>query len=517
VSDRKRGLTRHAVTGLFWTAWGKGARAILQLLVLGVMARLLSPADFGVVNTALVVVGFSQIFSQIGMGPALVQRPNLEPRHIQTAFVSSVLLGLILGALIWLAAPVGAAFFRMDRLEPVLKTLAWLFPIRGLASVAESLMQRDMRFRWLANREVVSYAVGYGLVGIGLALLGWGIWALVAAQMGYAIVNAVLLLIGRPPTFRVRPERQAFSELLYFSGGFTAARTAMYLAHQGDNLVVGRELGSAALGVYGRAYQLMAMPAALFGDLLDTVLFPAMARVQGELQRLEKGYRRGLSLTALVMLPMSVVLYILAPELIHVVLGPRWTAVIVPFQIFAVGQLFRTSYKLSDSMARATGSVYRRAWRQLLYACLVMGGAWIGQHWGVEGACLGVLIAVTINFLLMAQLSLSVSSMSWRSFLSAHGPALKLSAAVGVIAWTSATVLRQSALPPVARLIVAGGVTLVCSFLLIWRLPLVFLGSDGLWMAEMLGTYLPKRFRPTRVSVGGAAAGGTAAGDVAAP
>jgi PST family polysaccharide transporter len=191
--------------------------------------------------------------------------------------------------------------------------------------------------------------------------------------------------------------------------------------------------------------------------------------------------------------------------------------VIVPFQIFSVGQLFRTSYILSDSMARATGSVYRRAWRQVLYALLVLGGAWVGQHWGVEGAALGVLMAVTINFTVMAQLSLSVSGMSWRSFFSAHVPALRLAAAVGIIDWTLATVLRHWALPPAVRLTLVGSVTLLSVLLLVQRLPRLFLGRDGLWMVELLSGYLPKRFRPARLSVSGTAAGSTAVGETAAP
>src|SRR5439155_10953704 len=118
----------------------------------------------------------------------------------------------------------------------------------------------------------------------------------------------------------------------------------------------------------------------------------------------------------------SVALVLLAPEAVHVLLGARWTRVVAPFQILAIGMLFRTSYKMSDSLTRATGAVYRRAWRQVVYAGLVIGGAWIGQHWDLTGVAWGVLASLTINFLLMAQLSLTVAGLTWTSLWHMHVP-----------------------------------------------------------------------------------------------
>ena len=117
----------------------------LRLVVLFLLARLLSPANFGVVGAATVVMGFSAIFSQLGMAPAIVQRPVLEPRHEQAAFSASVGFGLLLGAMLWLLAPEIAAFFRIPAVQPVLRTFAWTFPLAGFAIVAEAVMQRELR------------------------------------------------------------------------------------------------------------------------------------------------------------------------------------------------------------------------------------------------------------------------------------------------------------------------------------------------------------------------------------
>jgi len=493
VAPLNRTLTQRTITGMAWTAWGKAAYAGLQLGVLAVMARLLAPADFGVVSAALVVIGFSTVFSQLGFGPALVQRPELEPRHLDTAFSASVLFGALLGAIIWLGAPSAAALLRIEGVSPVLRVLAWVFPLQGLGVAAESLLRRELRFQWLANLDVSAYAIGYGLVGIALALAGWGVWALVAGQIAQGLVRTGVLLFHRPPRLRPTFDLRAFRELLYFGGGFTVAKAANYLAVQGDNLVVGRFLGPQALGFYGRAYSLMSAPAYGFGTVLDVVLFPAMAKVQHDPKRLAMAYRRGVSLIALLVLAPSAALLLLGPEFIAVVLGSRWAPAVAPFQILTIGMLFRTSYKMSDSLARSTGAVYRRAWRQILYAALVLLGAWIGQHWGISGVAWGALAALAVNFFVMAELSLSVTGMTWGALWQAHVPAVRLTIASFPIVLVTTLVLRHFAVPHLAVLGVAAGVAAASTLALCVRWPHLFLGSEGLWILEALRGLRPRR------------------------
>lgn len=488
-------LTRRSVAGVLWMAGGRGTNAVLQLLVLVVLARMLAPADFGVVSAALVVIGFSAIFAHLGLGPAVVQRPVLERRHRDTALTVSVVIGVAFGGLVAVAAPLAAAFFRVDALVPVLRALALVFPLQGVAVVAESLARRELRFRWLSVVDVTAYAVGYGVVGIALAYAGYGAWALVAAELVKVLARTAILLGGQHGRARPGWDTGAFRELMYFGGGFTVARIANYLAVQGDNLVVGRALGPAALGVYGRAYQLMAAPAAALGDVLDTVLFPAMARVQADRPRLAAAYRRAVAMVAAAVLPLSVVVVILAPEIIRVALGPRWSAAVLPFQVLATGMLFRTSYKMSDSLARATGSVYRRAWRQFVYAGLVIGGALLGQRWGIAGVAAAVVLALAVNFSLMAHLSLSVSGLSWAGFARVHLPPAALAAACLPVTWGMAAALRDAALPALVVLGASAATTAAWGLLLVWSAPAVFLGPDVVWMLATLRSYLPAHRR----------------------
>ena len=488
---KTRGLSHSILGGLFWTLVGTGGQAVLRLLVLVILARLLTPADFGVVSAALVVVGFTTIFSQLGVGPAVVQRPDLEAVHLRAGFTLSLLFGSLTTVLICMLAPATASFFHIPELTPVVRVLSVVFLVSGTSVVAESLMQRDMQFRRLAVINLVAFGAGYGAVGVGLALMGWGVWALVGAQLAQTVLKTGISLIVRPHQMRLSLQRRASGDLMYFGGGFTVARIGNYLASQLDNLVVGRWLGAAALGIYGRAYQLMAAPAMFLGEILDRVLFPAMVTVQDQPERLGAAYRRSIALIALLMLPVSVVLVILAPEVVRVLLGPGWTEVVAPFQIFAAGLLLRTSYKMSDSLVRATGAVYRRAWRQAIYAILVVAGAWIGRGWGVRGVALGVLGAIAINFLLMAHLSLSLADVTWKGIWAAHRHALTVAALLGAETWLLATLLRGVGLGPVPILLVTGIACLGTAYLLLRYAPQQTLGVDGVWMLRTLSAYLP--------------------------
>lgn len=490
-----RRLTERAVSGLAWTSLAMGAQAALQLVALILLARLLRPEQFGLYSAAMVVAGFCTIFSELGVGPAIVQRPGLEEQHIRVGFTLSVLLSIITALLIWYAAPAIAAFFHMPNLQSVVRVMAFALPLQGASVVAQSLAQRKLRFGWLAVVDTAAFGFGYLIVAPALTLLHAGIWALVGAYFAQQIVRMVVLLAGQEHAKRPLLERAAMGELLYFGGGFTFARIANYLAGQGDNLVVGRWLGQQALGFYANAYQLMAAPALLVGQVLDRVLFPTMALVQSEPVRLTRAYRSGVFTCALVILPASVMIGILAEEITLILLGPAWIGVADPLRILAWAMLFRTSYKMSDTIARATGAVYARAWRQAAFAAAVLVASMVGQFWGLTGVAFGVLVALGMNFLMMAALSLRLTGMTWTDFGKAHLPGIGLAAIIGTATWMIAGWLRGEASSPVVTLIVTGGLAAAVSALSIWLRPSFFLGPDAQQLLKAISNLLRPKLR----------------------
>jgi O-antigen/teichoic acid export membrane protein len=489
----KSTITNRTIKGMFWVFLGTVVQGIIQVLALVVLSRLVLPREFGLANAAVIVIGVSTLFSQIGIGPAIVQRPNLEERHIRTGFTVSLLLGLLLTTLTILFAPLIASFMRMADLTLILQVTAPLFVVQSFFVIPNSILSRNMNFRIQTIIQIASYAIGYGLVGIILAFLKWGVWALVSAQICQALLGSIMTTILQTHSKKLQIDKQAFKDLFYFGGGFTLARIGNYFAGNVDNLVVGRWLGETALGMYSRAFQLIVMPANLFGQVLDTVLFPAMSAVQDSKSRLTSAFRRGVLFITVIVLPISVLSIILAPEIIRIVLGKNWENAIAPFQILSISILFRTSYKMSDSLARATGAVYDRAWRQILFALFVFVGAWIGTQWGLAGVATGVLLATCINYLFMAHLSLKLISMSWKDFFKDQIPSFGFAVFSSILIWGAVAWMRAFFLSSILVVLVSIFLMGLLMIVVFWINPILFLGADGLWVLDMLETNFPVR------------------------
>jgi O-antigen/teichoic acid export membrane protein len=476
-----RGLTNRALGGMIWTFTGTGVQALVQLLAIMALGRLLTPAEFGLMGAATVVIACSQIVSQIGVGPAIIQRRELEPVHVRVAVTLSLTLGLLLGVLVYFGAGLIARFYRIPELEPVLRGVAFLFPMDGLNTVAKSLLTRELRFRLFVALDVGSFIVGYAVVAVVLAWLHFGVWALVIANLAQEAVRTVAMYVATRHSLRPSVNVQAGRDLLSFGIGHSMAQIGTLASQEGDNMVVGRWLGATALGIYDRAYTLMVMPANLFGKIVNRVLFPVMAMVQNERERLAKAYERSLAIVALVSLPTSAFLWVVAPEFIPILLGPKWGGVVLPFRLFTLSLLFRMSSKISDACTKAAGAVYSRALLQGGFAALVVGGAYLGQHWGVGGVAVAVSIAMAANWLTMAELGRRVTGLSWARFTRAQMPGVLLALLIGVVSLVVAEAGRASSIGKLQTLIATGLAAGAVTFIVLKVEAELFLGSHGTW------------------------------------
>lgn len=478
---------------MLWTFSGTGVQLVIQLGVMMALGRLVTPTEFGLFGAAAVVVSLSQIVSQIGVGPAIIQRRELRPDHVRVAITLSCSLGFVLGAIVWYWAPAIANFYRIPEVEPVLRGVAFLFPLDGMNTVGKSLLSRDLRFRLFVQIEILAYVLGYAIVGISLAWLGYGVWALVFANLSQVAVRTVSMYLAVRHPLKPSLNRRAGRDLLGFGFGHSLAQVGTVVSQQGDNMVVGRWLGPAALGVYGRAYNLMVNPASAFGKIVNRVLFPVMAQVQDEPRRLANAYERTSAVVALVSLPLSSFLWVVAPEFIPVILGPRWGAVVLPFRMFSISLLFRMGSKISDACTKAAGQVYNRALIQWTYAALVVIAAIIGQRWGLGAVAVGVSVAMLINWLMMAQLARNVTGLSWVRFAQAQAPGAALAIIIGLATALAVHPARAAHLGSIPVLIVAGltatGVLVAASLLH----AELFLGQHATWAFQHVNQFIRRR------------------------
>lgn len=495
VTSKGKGLTHSTIVGFFWSFSSTGIQAVLHFLVFAILSRLVTPAELGLVSVANVLTVFAGLFYQLGIGPSIIQRRDLRIEHIQSGFTLTIILGVVLTGLSWIFAPFFANLIGIEGLAPVLKGLSFVFILNGLGTVARSLNYRNLNFKIKAKINAASYVIGYGFIGVGLALLDFGVWALVWASLSQSFVTSLLYLWASPHSFTFSLNRRALAELLSFGAGMTLGQVFNKIANTSDNLIVASTMGARAVGLYGRAFQLMVLPARYFGQVLDSVLYTAMAKVQDQPKTLGAVYRRGVVAIALVVMPLSAFLFILAPEFVNVLIGGQWDEVILPFKIFAVTMLFRTSYKMGDSLCRSAGVVFQRAFRQFLFSTMVIVGAFFGHYYGIVGVTVGVSIAITLNFFSMAQLSLSITDTTWRKFFGIHIPAMIFTIIVLCETWILAGLLRGLGWADIFVLFTSAGLVGLTLLVLIWFAPKLFLGKDGMWMLKTFGGYLPGPFK----------------------
>lgn len=482
-----------------WQTASSAVKGVLQFGVMVLLARILTPEDFGLAALALIVVGFAEMVVDLGLGPALVQRMDVTQRQIRVAFTASSLLGVAITALIVLASPYSVPLLRNDAVPEVLRWQALLFIFAGLGATARSVLERRMDFRGLFFAALSSYVLGYAFVGVSLALLGLGVWSLVFASLVQAAVGSgVAMLIARHP---MRPllAGTELRDLLNFGFGVTLNRLVVYASYNGDNFVVGRWLGSAALGLYSRAFQLMLFPLTHLQTITWNVLFSAYSRLQHDRERAAVAYLRGIQLATLLVAPLMAGMAVAGPHLIVGLYGPKWIAAAVPLQVLCAAGVFRAIYGMTGALTHAFGEVYAEFRRQAVFAGLLIAASFFGSRWGLTGVAIGVAASVAVMYLVMAHLGRRIVRYSWSEFFAAQVPGFAVAAVVAGAATATRLLLERYGWGSgviLGAVILSSVVALPIGLLLLpqrWRPAELFQGVDPLLRRLPRGLRLPLR------------------------
>lgn len=326
------------------SVWVFVSYSIQQLITLGrtmILARLLAPADFGLMGYANLATAALLILTETGVWPAVIQRKDLDAETEHTAWFIMAARSMIVTLAIIALAPVAGSFFEEPRLVPVVRVMALTFLMGGFNSLSVVLLQRDMRFEKLTYLNLVVVFVNL-FASVIAAFFLRSVWALVIGELAgsaTALLSSYLLHSYRPkPGFSWARAR----ELLGFGRYVTGSGILSYLTTQGVDAVIGKLLGTEALGYYGVGFRAANLPATSISQVLNRVTLPAFSRVQDDLPRLANTYLRTLRLTALFAFPIAGGMFALAPFLIPVLYGPQWTAVIMPFMALCLFGLERS-------------------------------------------------------------------------------------------------------------------------------------------------------------------------------
>lgn len=399
TSHLKTDIKGRSVRGGVVTIGAQAVKFILHTGSTAILARLLTPADFGLIAMVSAFTEFVNIFKDLGLSMATIQRKDITHQQVSTLFWVNIAMSCLLMFIAAAISPFVARFYGEPRLTLITIAIGCTFIFGGLVAQHTALMRRQMRFRALAVIEIVSMAAAIA-AAILAALSGLSYWALVIMTAVGGLVNVVMVW-SQSPWRPGRPARgSGVRPMLAFGGGLTGSSVLNYFTRNADIVIIGYALGSAALGIYTKAYALLTLPMSQLSAPLYSIMIPALSRLQDEPQRYRRYYLQALAAIAMITMPLATFLFVSADEIVNILLGSQWAAAVTAFRWLAPAA-FLSSIGFAPgwlciSLGRA-GVQFR--WT-MLSAPVIVAGFLIGIHWGINGVAASFSVTWSAMFVL---------------------------------------------------------------------------------------------------------------------
>lgn len=385
-------LKQASISGVKWSSISQVSRQIMQLVTTAVLARLLSPSDFGLVGMATIVIGFVGIFSDLGTSSAIIQRKNISDSLLNSLFWINVVFGLLAMVILLVVAPLVANFYQEPRVTLVLRVLSLTFLMSGISILQKAILERNLAFNTSAKIEISAVVAG-SLLGISTAVMGWGVWSLVTQSLAVVSLTTILLWTVSKWQPKLAFSWEEVQEVSNYSLNLTAFSIFNYFARNADYILIGRFLGSQDLGYYTLAYRLMLYPLQNVSAVIGRVMFPALSKLQDDNARFSFAYLKVSSTIALISFPLMVSLWALAKPFVLTFFGQQWQPVILLLMILApVG--------MSQSIMTTVGIIYQVKGRTdwlfrwgIGAGMLIIIAFVIGLQWGIVGVAAAYAIA----------------------------------------------------------------------------------------------------------------------------
>jgi PST family polysaccharide transporter len=425
VPGQGQSLTKTTGKALSWNYLGSFVRLTMSLGVNILMARLLGPRPFGELAVAMLLFGLGNLLSGIGVATALIQKKEINNRDIRFCFTCQMIVGASVSLVLIISAPLWAVFFHQPELTLLLRVLSPLFLFQSFGTISTALLNRKQNTRHIQVASIVSYVFAFGFLGIPMALLGYGVWSLVAAYLSQTLVNGLILYLH---------VRHSVLPLLY-RGGVTLLRFGFSvlganLSNWGisnlDNAVVGRVSGPVALGLYSRAFTLASLPAeGIIGNLLG-VLLPSFSRIQTDTKRLARIYLAAVGLVALVLLPPFCAMAAVPGVIVLGLYGAKWIGAVWLFQPLALAIPVNAMMALSGPTLASRGKPHLEMRLQFVVLLVAIAGYSISVRYSVLWLSWTVVAVYLLRFALLTGAALREVGVRWSEIARAVWPAIVL-------------------------------------------------------------------------------------------
>ena len=465
-SDAKD-LKRRSARGATVSIGSQAAKFALRTGSMMLLARLLTPADFGLQGMIVAMTGFLTLFKDVGLSTVTVQRDVVTHDETSTLFWINALIGALLAGLLIAASPVVASFYREPPLYWMTIVSASAFLFNGLAVQHLALLQRKLKFVPLAIIDVVALSVSAG-VGIGMAMLGFRYWSLVGMVVAEAVVTTIASWMAMPWLPGLPTRCQDLRLMLRFGGILTANSLVVFLAYNFEKILLGRFLGAETLGLYGRGYQLARLPTDQVTMGIAGVAVASLSKVQNEPQRLCNAFLTIYAAVVSISIPITVCCAIFSSEIVRFVLGPAWGEAAVILRLLTPAIFVFTLINPLAWLMIASGRVRRSLNIALLIAPCMILGVMVGIRFGPSGVAVAfstVMVLLVVPIMMWAPAGTPIKLVDlWKSIM-----APLLAGIVAGAIGTMAAIPLRATLP--SLLVLLGGSGLIFS---VYALLLVF-------------------------------------------
>ena len=386
-------LRRQTLAGLGWSGATQLLGQVLQFVFSVALARLLSPAEFGLMGMILVFTGFASTLADLGSGAFIISRPSIGERHLSSVFWLNLAVGGVLTVLFSMAAPLVAHYYGEPQLRLLTVAVAVNFLLVSSTVVQNALLSKAMDFRTRFWIEILGSAAA-GISALVLAATGAGVWSLVGQSVVLTAARSLMLWRRSPwiPGWAFDPD--AVWELMRFGRHLVAFNAVIYWENNVDKAVIGRLIGGPSLGIYNVAERIMRIPSTNLTGFASAVMFPALSAMQRDGDSMKRVYLQSNRLIALVTFPMMLGLLVLAEPTVLVVLGEKWRSAITIIRVLCLAGMAQSVYNTAGWIYLSNGrpDILLRVSIYALLARVV--GVVVGMHWGILGIAWAYVLGV---------------------------------------------------------------------------------------------------------------------------
>ena len=405
--DVSKDLRKNSVRGASYMSMARIGGLVLRIGSTGVLARMISQSDFGLLGMTAVFTNFLAIFMDVGLSQATIQRPEINHRQISTLFWINVALSLLITAIFAGSAPLIALFYKTPLLTTIIPVLALSFLFGGLGLQHSALLTRNMRYQLIALAEIGSSMAGVA-VAILMARAGMGYWALVGLTLAPAAVKTIILWLSLRWMPSLPSRGNGVKSMLKFGGDVLGFNIVNYFSRQAGSLLIGRYCGVNPLALYDRANNLLLMPLGQINGPLGAVSIPALSRLQNEPERFGRYYLNAILLICSLSIPVIAGMTLFADQVVLLWLGREWMSTAEIFRLLSVAALIGGISNPAGWMLIALGDTKRYRTMGVVNSTIIvaafilgaiLGPKELGQEGSFRGVAIGYSLAMTLNFI----------------------------------------------------------------------------------------------------------------------